>query len=92
MVSKANPVRKSSSPAPSRKPGGEETERLTRLLDRLGLPTDLDERLNSRALGFIGADKKRRGDKIHFVIPRLPGQTQIELLGLDEVRAALLPS
>ena len=67
----------------------EETARLTRLLDRLGLPTNLDERLNSRALGFIGSDKKRRGDKIHFVIPRLPGQTEIELLGLDQVRAAL---
>jgi shikimate kinase/3-dehydroquinate synthase len=67
----------------------QETERLTRLLHRLGLPTDLDERLNSRALGFIGSDKKRRGDKIHFVIPRLPGETEIELLGLDEVRAAL---
>jgi shikimate kinase/3-dehydroquinate synthase len=67
----------------------EETERLTRLLANLGLPTDLDERLNSRALRFIGSDKKRRGDRIHFVIPRLPGQTEIELVGLDEVRAAL---
>ena len=67
----------------------EETERLTRLLGSLGLPTNLDERLNSRALGFIGSDKKRRGERIHFVIPRLPGQTEIELVGLDEVRAAL---
>ena len=67
----------------------EETERLTRLLGRLGLPTDLDQQLNSRALGFIGSDKKRRGDRIHFVIPRLPGETVIELLGLDEVRDAL---
>jgi shikimate kinase/3-dehydroquinate synthase len=67
----------------------QETERLTRLLGRLGLPTGLDERLSSRALGFIGSDKKRQGDRIHFVIPRLPGQTEIELVGLDEVRAAL---
>ena len=67
----------------------EETERLTRLLARLGLPTDLDERLNSRVLQFIGSDKKRRGDRIHFVIPRLPGETEIELLPLDEVRGAL---
>jgi 3-dehydroquinate synthetase len=67
----------------------EETERLTRLLGRLGLPTDLDQRLNSRVLQFIGSDKKRRGDRIYFVIPRLPGQTGIELLGLDEVRNAL---
>ena len=62
---------------------------LTRLLDRLGLPTDLDRRLNSRALDFIGSDKKRRGNEIHFVIPRLPGKTEIELLPLSEVRAAL---
>ncbi len=69
-----------------------ETERLTRLLEKLGLPTDLDQRLNSRALGFIGADKKRRGERIHFVIPRLPGETEIALLGLDEVRSALAQS
>jgi len=70
----------------------EETERLTRLLGKLGLPTDLDRRLNSRALEFIGSDKKRRGDRIHFVIPRFPGQTEIAILGLDEVRAVLSQS
>ncbi len=69
----------------------EETERLTRLLGKLGLPTNLEERLNKRALGFIGSDKKRRGDSIYFVIPRLPGQTEVELLSLDEVRGALEP-
>jgi len=67
----------------------EETERLTRLLSRLGLPTALDQRLNSRVLEFIGSDKKRRGNRIHFVIPRLPGETEVELVGLDEVRGAL---
>jgi len=69
----------------------QETERLIRLLRRLGLPTDLDQRLNRRVLAFIGSDKKRRGDRIHFVIPRLPGKTEIALLGLDEVRGALDP-
>ena len=67
----------------------EETERLTRLLARLGLPTDLDRRLDRRALEFIGSDKKRRGDRIHFVIPRLPGETEIQLLPLDELRRVL---
>lgn len=66
-----------------------ETERLTRLLARLGLPTDLDHRLNTRVLDFIGSDKKRRGEQIHFVIPRAPGQTEIALLGLQAVRRAL---
>ncbi|MGB3051995.1 MAG: 3-dehydroquinate synthase [Polyangiales bacterium] len=70
----------------------EETERLTQLLGKLGLPTDLDQRLNSRALEFIGSDKKRRGDRIHFVIPRFPGQTEIAILGLDEVRGVLARS
>ena len=67
----------------------EDTERLEELLRRLGLPTDLDRRLNSRVLRFIGSDKKRRGDRIHFVIPRLPGQTEIELVALDALRDAL---
>jgi len=67
----------------------QETQRLIRLLERLGLPTDLDRRLNRRVLDFIGSDKKRRGDRIHFVIPRLPGETEVALLGLDEVRGAL---
>jgi len=66
-----------------------ETRRLTRLLERLGLPSNLNERLNTRALEFIGSDKKRRGDSIHFVIPRLPGQTEIELVSLERVRDAL---
>jgi shikimate kinase/3-dehydroquinate synthase len=70
----------------------EETERLTRLLDRLGLPTDLDERLNRRVLEFIGSDKKRRGDEIYFIIPRLPGETEIRLVGLERVREALIES
>jgi 3-dehydroquinate synthase len=67
----------------------DESMRLTRLLARLGLPTDLDRRLNGRVLGYIGSDKKRRGAGIHFVIPRFPGQTEIELIGLDELRSAL---
>jgi shikimate kinase/3-dehydroquinate synthase len=70
----------------------EETARLTALLGRLGLPTDLDRRLNNRVLQFIGADKKRRGDQIHFVIPRLPGETEVELLALEQVRSALAGS
>ena len=67
-------------------------ERLLRLLSRLGLPTDLDRRLNERVLGFIGSDKKRRGDRIHYVVPGAPGATEIVPLGLEEVRAALRPA
>lgn len=67
----------------------EETERLTRLLARLGLPTDLDAHLNPRVLGFIGSDKKRRGNEIHFVVPRLPGQTEVVPLSLDRLQQIL---
>jgi 3-dehydroquinate synthetase len=69
----------------------EETERLTRLLARLGLPTDLDAQLNPRVLGFIGSDKKRRGNEIHFVVPRLPGQTEVVPLSLDRLQQILSP-
>ncbi|MEM9729553.1 MAG: 3-dehydroquinate synthase [Myxococcota bacterium] len=70
----------------------EETDRLTELLRRLGLPIDLDDRLDDRVLDFIGADKKRRGDHIHFVVPHLPGKTEIVLLELQAVRNALRAS
>ncbi len=69
----------------------EDTERLTALLGRLGLPTDLDARLDEQVLHFIGSDKKRRGDRIHFIIPHLPGKTGIELLDIASVRRALGP-
>ncbi|MEM7435980.1 MAG: 3-dehydroquinate synthase [Myxococcota bacterium] len=67
----------------------QETDRLTELIRRLGLPIDLDERLGPRVLEFIGSDKKRRGDQIHFIIPGVPGETEIRLVGLKDVRNAL---
>jgi len=68
----------------------EDTERLTVLLERLGLPTDLNARLDAKVLDYLGSDKKRRGDRIHFVVPRLPGETEIALFRLDDVRQALI--
>jgi 3-dehydroquinate synthetase len=67
----------------------QETERLTRLLARLGLPTDLDAHLDESVLGFLGSDKKRRGDQIHFVVPRLPGETQVVPLSLERLQQVL---
>jgi 3-dehydroquinate synthetase len=59
--------------------------RLTRLLQALALPTDLDGRLDARALAFVISDKKRAGDRVRFVVPGEPGSHRTELLGLGEL-------
>ena len=66
-----------------------QTTRLTRLLDKLGLPTDLDCWLTDRALDFIRFDKKRRADIVHFVVPRLPGQTEVVPLPISTLSRIL---
>lgn len=66
-------------------------ERLTRLLDAVGLPTDLDAKLTDEALDFVWADKKRRGDHIRFIVPGDPGHTTIAPMKPDEIRAAVKP-
>lgn len=60
-------------------------ERMTRLLDTLGLPTDLDRHLSGRTLSFIAADKKRGAGKLKFVVPGIPGATQLVSLTLDDI-------
>lgn len=60
-------------------------ERMTRLLSRLGLPTDLDGRLDARTLAYMGSDKKRKGGKVRFIVPAAPGATQIMALAQDEI-------
>jgi 3-dehydroquinate synthase len=42
--------------------------RLTSLCDRLGLPTDLDRRLDPQVLARVSVDKKRAGSRIRFVL------------------------
>lgn len=63
--------------------------RLTRLLDVLGLPTDLDARLSEEALDFIESDKKKSGARVRFIVPGRPGDTSVVPLGLDVIRAAV---
>lgn len=63
--------------------------RLRALLDALGLPTDLAPNAVRSALPFVGADKKRRGDSIHFVVPGDPGSTEIVPIPLNQLRSAL---
>ncbi|HEY6879714.1 MAG TPA: 3-dehydroquinate synthase family protein, partial [Polyangiales bacterium] len=64
----------------------DDAARLTKLLARLGLPTDVDRYLDDRTLAFMGADKKRKGGKLRFIVPGAPGETEIVPLPEDEVK------
>jgi shikimate kinase/3-dehydroquinate synthase len=63
-----------------------DAERVTKLLAALGLPTQVDRYLDDRTLAFIGADKKRKGGKLRFIVPGAPGATEIVPLAEDEVK------
>lgn len=64
-------------------------ERAERLLRNLGLPTDVDHRLDARTLAFVGSDKKRVGDTVNFIVPSTPGATRVEPIRVREIEAAL---
>ena len=64
---------------------GEQAERVTALLARMELPTDVDRYLDERALGFLSSDKKRQGGKVRFVVPGAPGSTQLVALSPEEI-------
>ncbi len=66
--------------------------RLEALLVRAGLPHQLDPYLDARTLSFVGADKKRAGGKVRFVVPHGPGHQEIVPLGLEALRRILLPA
>ncbi|HJL47495.1 MAG TPA: 3-dehydroquinate synthase, partial [Polyangiaceae bacterium LLY-WYZ-15_(1-7)] len=67
----------------------EQAGRLERLVGALGLPVDLDRRLDEAVWGFVGADKKRAGAQIRFVVPGPPGTTRIAPLSVEAIRAAV---
>lgn len=64
-------------------------ERLRALLERLALPTDLDAWLDAGTLDFVGADKKRVGESVRFVVPHEPGRVTVVPLALTELRRML---
>jgi 3-dehydroquinate synthase len=68
-----------------------QVERMTRLLGALGLPTEVDAHLAPRTLAFIGADKKRKGGKLRFIVPGAPGATTIEPLTEQEIVQLVMP-
>ncbi|MEM9067448.1 MAG: 3-dehydroquinate synthase [Myxococcota bacterium] len=66
----------------------EDEARLVRLLDALSLPIDLDGVLRDEAFQYLQQDKKRDGDRIHFIVPGSPGSVRVTPLSIDEIRGA----
>jgi 3-dehydroquinate synthase len=67
--------------------GRQEVDRIRALLERLGLPlrTDADR---EAVLAALGRDKKRQGDRIHFVLLDAPGRAVVEEIALEELQSA----
>ena len=42
-------------------------------------------------LAFFGADKKRKGGKLRFIVPGAPGDTRLEPLAEDDVKRLVSP-
>ncbi|QQR91281.1 MAG: 3-dehydroquinate synthase [Myxococcales bacterium] len=69
----------------------QDEKRLVALLSSLGLPTAVDPWLDEKTFAFIKSDKKMAHGKIHFVLPGVPGQTEICELELEQVQRKLSP-
>ena len=65
-------------------------DRSRALLERLGLPVDVERRLDAATLARIDVDKKRRGAAVRFVFVSAPGATRFADVPLEELRARLL--
>jgi shikimate kinase/3-dehydroquinate synthase len=71
-------------------PGNGASEaRLGGLLAKLGLPVDWTRGYGNAARGFLGADKKRVGENVRFILPGTPGRSEIREIPLSVVHAAL---
>jgi shikimate kinase/3-dehydroquinate synthase len=62
-----------------------ELHRMVRLLESVGLPTEVDPYINESTWKFIAHDKKKRGNAVQFVVPGAPGQTRIERISLVDL-------
>jgi 3-dehydroquinate synthase len=67
-------------------------ERARRVLTAVGLPVDVERRLDASVLARVGVDKKRRGGKIRFVFVPAPGETRLEDVTADELTSHFLSS
>ena len=66
----------------------EEDQRLRAVLKNLNLPTRL-ETGTRQIIDAIAKDKKRSGDRIHFVLLNRIGKARLEQFSLEELRGAL---
>jgi 3-dehydroquinate synthase len=70
--------------------GPEAVGRIERLLGRMGLPTSAPGLDLGRLLETMGRDKKNRGGRIRFVLPRSIGEVELtDSAGEADVRAVL---
>lgn len=59
------------------------------LLERLGLPTDVEPRLSPAVLARIEVDKKRRSDSVRFVFVPRAGHAELHDVPLGELKAQI---
>ncbi len=70
--------------------GSDVADRLVGLLDRLGLPTSAPGLDADRLLEAMGRDKKNRGGRLRFVLPRSIGRVELtDVADEADVRAVL---
>ncbi|HET6150609.1 MAG TPA: 3-dehydroquinate synthase [Polyangia bacterium] len=65
-------------------------ERARRLLASVGLPVDVERRLDRAVLARVSVDKKRRGGQIRFVFCPAAGQTRLEDVTFEEITSHFL--
>jgi shikimate kinase/3-dehydroquinate synthase len=63
-----------------------------RVLDRLGLPVDLDAQPVEAALQLVAYDKKRRKGMLRFILVRAPGSVEIAEISASELPRLLAAS
>jgi 3-dehydroquinate synthase len=61
-----------------------------RLLASVGLPVDVERRLDAAVLARLSVDKKRRGAKIRFVFCPAAGQARLEDVSAEEIASHFL--
>jgi 3-dehydroquinate synthase len=59
--------------------------RLRALLERLGLPVDIDRWLAPAVLAHMATDKKRAASRVRFVVAERAGRARTELVELEEL-------
>jgi 3-dehydroquinate synthase len=67
-------------------------ERARRVLSAVGLPTDVERRLDAAVLARVSVDKKRRAGKIRFVFCPAAGETRLEDVTADDLVSHFLSS